>query len=46
MIKFRKFTFPILIGILLLVLSAGGDDESGADADDESEATTSRLSRR
>jgi TRAP-type C4-dicarboxylate transport system substrate-binding protein len=29
MIKLRKFTFPILIGILLLVLSAcGGDDES------------------
>ena len=29
MIKLRKFTFPILIGILLLVLSAcGGDDKS------------------
>jgi len=29
MTKLRKFTFPILIGILLLVLAAcGGDDES------------------
>ncbi len=29
MIKLRKFTFPILIGILLLVLTAcGGDDDS------------------
>ncbi|MAF37388.1 MAG: hypothetical protein CL696_00630 [Chloroflexi bacterium] len=30
MTKLRKFTFPILIGIFLLVLAAcGGDDESG-----------------
>ena len=29
MTKLRKFTFPILIGILLLVLAAcGGDDDS------------------
>ena len=29
MIKLGKFTFPILIGILLLIMAAcGGDDDS------------------
>ena len=36
MTKLRKFAFPILIGILLLVLTACGGDESAVDDGDES----------
>ena len=36
MTKLRKFTFPILIGIFLLVLTACGGDESSVDDGDES----------
>ncbi|MDP6499077.1 MAG: hypothetical protein QF925_14815, partial [Dehalococcoidia bacterium] len=43
MTKLRKFTFPILIGIFLLVLAAcGGDDESGTASSSSSNTSGSR----
>jgi len=42
MIKLRKFTFPILIGILLLVLAAcGGDDDESVTSSEGSDSGSS-----
>ena len=39
--KLQKFTFPVLIGILMLILAAcGGDDDSVTSSDTTSGSTT------
>ena len=39
--KLQKFTFPVLIGIFLLILAAcGGDDDSVTSSDTTSGSTT------